>query len=180
MIPDRDLDNLYPPFAEQVARHQALAHAHGLNAHVFEGMRDVERQLELYSKGRVLKGGRWIIIHPELVVTRAFPGFGWHMYGVAVDWAFDGNPHKAGIQWNWEDADITKPGKQPLPWKALGMLGEGVGMEWYGNPAAPFHELPHFQNRYGFRVAHVYDIFQDGGLPSVWRAFDEVRRRLAA
>lgn len=167
---DNDLTHLYPPFAEQVQSFLYKVNAEGLDAHVFEGYRSMERQLELYAKGRVCKDGKWVIIHPELVVTKAFPGFGLHSYGVAIDMAFDGNHQKAGIQWTWDEK---------LPWARLGQLGELVGMEWAGRWTT-FRELPHFQNRFGLQVHQMYDIYQAEGLPGVWKEFDRNAWRAAA
>jgi len=175
---DNDLSHLYPPFAEQVQRFLYKVNSEGLGAHVFEGFRPMERELELYAKGRVCKDGKWIIIHPELVVTRAFPGFGLHAYGVAIDMAFDGNHQKQGAQWAWTDLDTFNPAR-PLPWSRLGQLGELVGMEW-GGRWTTYPELPTFQNGFGLRVHQMYDILQAEGLQGVWKAFDKFGRRAAA
>jgi peptidoglycan LD-endopeptidase CwlK len=176
---DNDLSHLYPPYAEQVQGFLYKVNAEGLPAHVFEGFRSMERQLELYAKGRVCKDGKWVIIHPELIVTKAFPGFGLHSYGVAIDMAFDGNHQRAGVQWTWDDGDARAQGKQPLPWTRLGQIGELFGMEWAGRWTT-FPELPHFQNRFGLQVHQMYDIYQADGLQGVWKAFDKRAWKAAA
>lgn len=174
---DNDLSHLYPPFAEQVQRFLYKVNAAGLGAHVFEGFRSPERELELYARGRVYKGGKWLVIHPELVVTRALPSLSLHAYGAAIDMAFDGNHQKQGVQWNWEDTDSINR-FHALPWSRLGQLGEQVGLEWAGRWAHP--ELPTFQNAFGLRVHQMYDLYQADGLPAVWKAFDKFGWRAAA
>ncbi|MBI4650217.1 M15 family metallopeptidase [Candidatus Desantisbacteria bacterium] len=100
------------------------------------------------------------------------PGFGWHAYGLAVDYVFDGNLQKIGLQWSWDDADLTKPGKQPLPWKRLGGLGASLGLEWAGY-WKHFPECPHFQSVYGLKITQVYNILINEGLPAVWKILDK-------
>jgi len=158
-----NIESLYPPFGEQVERFLEKIKERGLPAHVFETYRSFERQEKLYSQGREKSKGIWVITNKSKIVTKALPGKSWHAYGIAVDFAFDGNLHKRGVQWSWNDADVTKPGKQSLPWNELGELGVGCGLEWAGNWKR-FKEFPHFQNKYGLVRNRLYEILISDGL----------------
>jgi len=173
----RATDVLYPPFAQQIA--PFLEKAQVLNAFVFESLRTFEQQKEYFSRGRRYDTttGLWVIVDPKKIVTKAMPGYSWHAYGVAIDMVFDGNVQKQGIQWTWEDADLTVPGKQLLPWEILGNLGKQFGLEWAGDWTS-FPEQPHFQNSYGMQVRHAYDIYSNGGLEAVWAEFDRIRAQV--
>lgn len=166
------LESLYPPFAEQVDEFIRKIGVAELHAHIFESYRSFERQEELYAKGREKRDGLWVVVDRSKIVTKAKPGRSFHAYGIASDFVFDGNLHKQGVQWNWEDADVTKPGKQPLPWKELGELGETCGLEWAGRWER-FKEFPHFQNRYGFGINGLYKILMNDGLETVWKELDK-------
>jgi peptidoglycan LD-endopeptidase CwlK len=170
----RTTDVLYPPFAQQIA--PFLEKARVINAFLFESLRSFEQQQAYYSQGRRFDAqtNSWIIVDPKKIVTKAMPGYSWHAYGVAIDMVFDGNPQKQGIQWSWDDADLTTVGKQPLPWKTLGQLGKQFGLEWAGDWIS-FPEMPHFQNSYKLQIQHAHDIYLNGGLKAVWAEFDRVR-----
>lgn len=177
MSRDSSIDSLYPVFADQVRKFSEKLETEGINAYPFETLRTFERQLELYAKGRKrTPNGSWIVVDESAIVTKARPGFSWHTYGVAVDFVFDGNPHKAGIQWSWEDADVTKAGNQPLPWADLGRIGKDCGLEWAGDWVS-FKEYPHFQNTFGFKLHQVHDVFGQGGLKAVWKEFDKIAKK---
>lgn len=91
----RSLHCLYPPFAMKVRAVVIECQRNGVpTVSPFETWRSVERQNELYAKGRSIDGK---------IVTYAKGGFSFHQYGLAVDFAFkepDGT-------WHW-DGDVAK------------------------------------------------------------------------
>jgi peptidoglycan L-alanyl-D-glutamate endopeptidase CwlK len=166
------LESLYPPFREIIEKHLIKIQQENLNAYLFETYRSFDRQLELYSQGRKQNSnGQWNIVDKNKIITKALPGKSWHTYGLAVDYAFDGNTQKAGMQWTWDDADVTKPGNQPLPWNRLGKLGIDCGLEWAGN-WVNFKEFPHFQYLFGFSLNDLYPILVSNGIEAVWKKID--------
>jgi len=167
-----DIESLYPPFAEQIQDFNRKIEESELHAYLFESYRSFERQEELYGQGREKRDGVWVVVNSSKIVTKAKPGRSFHAYGIASDYVFDGNPQKQGIQWTWDDADATKPGKQPLPWMKLGELGESCGLQWAGRWET-FREFPHFQNDYGFKINDLYKILMNDGLDTVWKELDK-------
>jgi peptidoglycan LD-endopeptidase CwlK len=85
--------------------------------------RTLNEQATLYAQGRTTPGP---------IVTHARPGQSAHNYGLAIDVV----PVYLGkLIWD---------GNDPI-WQKVGNCGLEHGLEWYGMPAAPFRELPHFQ-----------------------------------
>lgn len=86
-VASRHSSTLWPPFAEAVSILAQWAEYRGLTAFVTEGYRSMERQAELYAKGRtpieirnqVKKRGA------NGAVTDAPPGYSAHNYGLAID-----------------------------------------------------------------------------------------------
>jgi len=87
-------------------------------------------QDQLYAQGRTL---------PGLIVTRARGGQSAHNFtidGKPAAKAFDIVPSINGKpQWS----------TSCLSWQQLGQIGTDLGLNWYGEPDAPFKEFPHFQ-----------------------------------
>jgi hypothetical protein len=157
---------LYPPFAEIISKMEVEANKIG--AFLFDGFRSFEEQIVLYSKGREfdVHTGKWIVTNPRLVVTKAVPGSSAHNYGIAVDWAFDSNLTKPGIQWSWDDH---------FPWDSLGRIGKSLGLEW-AKEWLTFSEQPHFQMLYGLKLSDLLPVLKVQGLPAVWALFDKTRK----
>jgi hypothetical protein len=162
----RSLDSLFPPFAENVAIYEKKVAP--FRFYIFETYRSFENQMENYKKGRELKNGEWIVVDPTKVVTKAKPGMSLHAYGLAFDSVPDGNSQKQGIQWDWNDYDVTQSGNQKIPWDLSGKAGKELGFEWAGD-WIEFKEMPHFQNRYGYKVSELYPVLINDGLESVWK-----------
>jgi len=86
-VASRHSSTLWPPFAEAVSILAQWVEYRGLTAFVTEGYRSLERQEELYAKGRtpleirnrVKKRGA------NGAVTDAPPGSSAHNYGLAID-----------------------------------------------------------------------------------------------
>ena len=95
---------------------------HGITIKVISGLRTYEEQNELFNQGRT-KPGR--------IVTKARAGFSNHNFGIAFDiGVFEGNKYLD---------DSPK-------YKAVGILGMDLGLEWGGNWKT-IVDQPHFQLR---------------------------------
>jgi peptidoglycan LD-endopeptidase CwlK len=95
---------------------------HGITIKVISGLRTYEEQNELFSQGRT-KSGR--------IVTNARAGFSNHNFGIAFDiGVFEGSKYLD---------DSPK-------YKAVGILGMDMGLEWGGNWKT-IVDQPHFQLR---------------------------------
>jgi peptidoglycan L-alanyl-D-glutamate endopeptidase CwlK len=95
---------------------------HGLTIKIISGLRTYDEQNELFAQGRT-KAGR--------IVTNARAGFSNHNFGIAFDiGVFEGNKYLD---------DSPK-------YKAVGILGMDLGLEWGGNWKT-IVDQPHFQLR---------------------------------
>ncbi len=156
---DRNKSSLFPLFARLLEDFEARLRDLGLPFHLFEGYRSWERQAELYAQGR----GR-----PGRIVTRARPGQSWHNYGFAADYVLDGITDKPGIQWSWDiKTDLNADGRGD--WLQMAELAVSMGLEsaWFWRT---FPEAPHVQLRYGFTLAKAQELYNYGGLSSVWNS----------
>lgn len=147
------LDSLHPALRARVERGLARARAEGLAVFLFEGLRSRERQNYLWQLGRSL---------PGKIVTRALPDGSWHEYGLAVDFAFDGNPETPKVDWTWNGN-----------WHRLGEIMMAEGLDWFGLPGSEFQEAPHFQLTGGLWIKEAQRLRKLGGLPKVWEAVDQ-------
>lgn len=162
--PDQEqkLALLYPPFADIVREFLIDAHSQNMAVGIFEGLRTVERQKQLYSQGRDAKGR---VVDRHKIVTNAPAGMSFHNYGLAVDLVFDANEVKPGWQWSWGAT---------YPWKKLARLGQLHGLESaYFWPH--FSEAPHYQATYGFKEKHLMALYHDAGgdLSVVWKSIGD-------
>mgnify|MGYP000997939771 FL=1 len=98
------------------------AREHGLTINIIGGLRSYAEQDALYAQGRTRPGD---------IVTRARGGYSNHNFGIAFDVGlFERNQYL---------------GESPL-YKAVGALGEELGLEWGGNWRT-LVDQPHFQLR---------------------------------
>jgi peptidoglycan LD-endopeptidase CwlK len=98
------------------------AAANGIEIRVISGLRSYEEQDALYAQGRTA---------PGKIVTNARGGFSNHNFGIAFDvGVFSGGKY------------LTE---SPM-YKAVGVLGQELGLEWGGNWTSLVDE-PHFQLR---------------------------------
>jgi len=94
----------------------------GITIKVISGLRTYEEQDALYAQGRT---------KPGKIVTNARAGYSNHNFGIAFDiGVFEGNKYL---------------GESPK-YKAVGMLGMDIGLEWGGSWKSIVDE-PHFQLR---------------------------------
>ena len=95
---------------------------HGITIKILSGLRTYDEQNELFAQGRT-KPGR--------IVTKARAGFSNHNFGIAFDiGVFEG----------------TKYLDESPKYKAIGILGMDLGLEWGGNWKT-IVDQPHFQLR---------------------------------
>ena len=163
----RSLDTLFPPFRDQAEKFAKLVEP--IDMYIFETYRSFERQMECYQQGREFQNGVWVVTDPKAVVTKAKPGMSFHAYGLAWDTVADGDDTKAGVQWSWGDTYKAKDGTiQKIQWKKMGSIAKSLGLEWAGD-WVQFTELPHVQNRYGFKISELYPILTTEGIEAVWK-----------
>jgi len=108
--------------------------AKGHPVFISSGYRSPLQQNKLYEKGRTKKGA---------IVTNARPGWSWHNWGRAVDFAFKGED-------SWAESH---------PWNILGLVGECLGLEWGGRWKS-FKDRPHFELPGIFGIATLAFSFQ--------------------
>jgi peptidoglycan L-alanyl-D-glutamate endopeptidase CwlK len=98
------------------------ASAAGITIKIISGLRTYQEQDALYAQGRTAPGD---------IVTNARGGYSNHNFGIAFDvGVFEGNKYLP---------DSPK-------YKAVGVLGEDLGLEWGGNWKT-IVDQPHFQLR---------------------------------
>ena len=126
----RLVSDLHPdlqPLAQAFVRQCADA---GVDVLIYCTWRSGAEQDALYAQGRSKPGPK---------VTNARAGQSAHNFtiqGKAAARAFDAVPMVGGKpQWD---------AKHPH-WQVMGRIGEGLGLNWYGNPKARFREFPHFE-----------------------------------
>jgi peptidoglycan L-alanyl-D-glutamate endopeptidase CwlK len=157
------LAKLYPKFRVRVQQTLQQCRAAGLAVYIFEGMRTVERQAELYAKGRDANG---VVVNKKLVVTNAKPGSSFHNYGLAADLVFDGDTAKPGIQWSWA--------KPTGDWMKMGKIAQAANLDWAGSWRS-FPEMPHVQMPTpGLGWRDFLKIYQAAGLSAVWFKIDSL------
>ena len=125
---ERSIATLLPqvrPFARSLVLKAAEA---GIRIKVICGTRTYAEQDALYAKGRNASG---VVVRPREVVTNAKGGQSNHNFGIAFDvGVFEGSRYL---------------GDSPK-YKAVGVLGEQLGLEWGGNWRT-IRDQPHFQCR---------------------------------
>jgi len=96
--------------------------------------RSGQEQNLLYAQGRTAPGN---------IVTNAKAGQSAHNFtieGRPASLAFDFVPMLNGKpDWNGTGADFVL-------WSRAAAVAKRAGLKWYGEPGAPFHELPHCEH----------------------------------
>lgn len=146
----------FRPLAEELL---AASLRTGYPLGIVQSRRTKNDQFKLFTQGRTLKRGTWVITDPALVVTyaedcadsahgcvcgRVHPEGEGCARAIDVCFLLDGRvvgprPGKGNDSW---DAD--------LPWLWLGELGESIGCEWGGR--FKFADLGHFQQPHWRRL----------------------------
>ena len=116
-----DLDLLWPPLLEKMLDLAAACQDGGKDYFAISGYRSVENQQRLYEQGRTTPGAR---------VTNARGGSSAHNFGLAVDFALDGNTKLAGLQPDW----ANNAGQYALLASEGAKLGLQVGVPGLADP----------------------------------------------
>jgi peptidoglycan LD-endopeptidase CwlK len=135
---NRDLNLLYPVFADAIGCGLRECAAAGYPVHIFEAWRAPQRQAYLHEQGRSREGR---------IVTKQMPWLSWHQYALAVDLAF-----KDSRGWTWEG-----------PWDKVIPIFKAHGLE----SLAPYEEA-HIQMTGGLGVEAAREVYQKYGLQQVW------------
>lgn len=107
----------------------------GLRLLIYQTVRTLDEQAALYAMGRTV---------PGVIRTNAKPGASLHNPDENGEaWAFDAVPTVGGKPL-WNDAAALR---------AMGELGESLGLEWAGRWRGPLRESVHFQIRKGAKNA---------------------------
>lgn len=122
MINSRSPADLAPEVQSLLVKLVGRCAVAGLKILITSTYRDDAMQNELYAQGRT---------KPGKIVTNAKAGQSAHNDRCAFDFCIIGPDGKP--DWN----DTTK-------YKAVGAIGESIGLEWGGNFKS-FPDLPHFQ-----------------------------------
>jgi LAS superfamily LD-carboxypeptidase LdcB len=115
----------------------------GVRLQVVQGLRTFAEQDALYAQGRN---------HPGRIVTNARGGQSLHNYGLAVDLA-----PVVGDEVIWDDSKF----------KTYGNWASQAGLDWGGN-WKKFKDMPHVQDTDHMDLAHVQNLYREGGLAKVW------------
>jgi peptidoglycan L-alanyl-D-glutamate endopeptidase CwlK len=161
---EQKLTELYPPFAAIVRQLITKAHEQGMEVRIFEGLRTMGRQKELYAEGRDETGN---VVDRSKVVTDAPPGHSAHQYGAAVDLVFSSAASGQPWQWSWAPSH---------PWKQLAELSKSLGLD-AGYLWVKFPDIPHSEFLYGFLCENLLPIYNQGGMAAVWKKFDESQKK---
>lgn len=165
----RIVKGLYPgiqPIAFRIL--QDVKKVSGKSLNVVQGIRSMSTQLSLYSQGRKLVDGRWIIVDPGKIVTNARPGMSYHCYGLAFD-----------VAWAGQDPYLQKLTKeeQTAFWADYGKMVNANGMHWGGDfkLSNGAHDLPHAELAYGLTIVDCLELYERGGIQTVWKHIDQTR-----
>ena len=131
----RKIEDLHPTLQPICREFLRRCEARGLHVFLVCTYRSNAEQERLFAQGRTAPGH---------VVTRARAGQSAHnattANGTPAAKAFD-----IGVLLNGKyDAE----GKSD-DWHIAGTVGMELGLNWYGQPGAPFKEMPHFQLKEG-------------------------------
>ena len=152
-----DLNVMYPHFVDMCQKLQAACLARGVAYYATSGMRTVEEQEALYAQGRT---------KPGQIVTKARGGQSYHNFGIAMDFTFDKDQTRAGLQPDWS----------PESYVVLGEEAVKLGLEWGG--VWKFKDLPHVQiplNKVGLTLADLQKLYATGGYKAVFSRLDQFR-----
>jgi hypothetical protein len=109
-----------------------------------ETVRSFQKQADFFAQGRTTDGQ---------IITRAKEGLSYHHYGCAIDNCFRGH--------------------DPYPWALYNKVAKSLGFI----TGYEFHILksdkPHIQMTFGMTPAQMLEVYEKGGIISVWSKFDE-------
>lgn len=127
---EKRVSQLHPVVAAKTRELIRLCHREGINIVITQGLRTLEEQAELYAQGRT---------KPGKIVTNAKPGYSFHCYGVAVDYALladDGY----NVLWTVNDK-----------WRRVAAIAKSLGFAWGGDWKG-FVDYPHLEMTFGLSI----------------------------
>lgn len=154
------LTGLHPILQAKLTTLQAVVGETATWSLVFtSGLRTLAAQEALYRKGRD-KAGR--IVSAREVVTMAAPGYSWHNFGLAADFALvKPEPGTPGtLQWS-DVSDMDADGLND--WEEVGHEAEKLGLEW-GGRWKKFRDFPHVQMTTGLSLEEARHLMSVGTL----------------
>jgi peptidoglycan LD-endopeptidase CwlK len=132
VINSRSLDDLHPKVKDLAVQLIAKCKSAGIDLLVTSTYRDNEQQTVLYQKGRSTPGA---------IVTNAKAGESYHNYKLALDFV----PLEDG-KCAWNDSSA---------FQRVGVIAEGLGMEWAGRWTGAMRELAHVQYTGGLKISDL-------------------------
>lgn len=147
---------LYPPFADKIQTLVANCRARGADYWAISGERTWEEQAEIYAQGRS---------KPGKIVTNAKPGSSAHNFAIAVDFCFDKDTKREGLQPDWSTE------KYEILAEEAKKLGLDSGFWW-----KKFTDAPHVQlniSSVGLTLANLREAYHSGGKKAVFRLLDK-------
>lgn len=122
-----------------------------LDWRIYNGLRNFDEQTKLFAIGRT----EFPAGVDTKTVTAAPPGYSYHNYGLACDWAF----FKEG-QNPWDAA----------PWSDLSNAVSTVGgLTWGGNFIGTKIDRPHVQLLIKNSIEQMLQAYKIGGLENAWK-----------
>lgn len=162
-----DLTKIYPPLVERSRKLVAACRERGADYWAISGLRSWEEQGELYALGRTKPN---VDATPEKpmggIVTKARPGYSYHNYGLALDFARDKDEQRAGLQPTWDAAKYGVLAEQARK------LRLEAGFFWRRFPDAPHVQIPTWGTP-GLNLAKLRALHEEGGIPRVWAWLDK-------
>lgn len=146
---------LYPRFAELIEQLVANCRARGADYWAICGERTWEEQAALYAQGRTKPGN---------IVTNAKPGSSSHNYAIAVDFCFDKDKTREGLQPDWSLE------KYKILAEEAKKLGLDSGFYW------KFTDAPHVQLNLasvGLRISDLRNAYNAGGKKAVFHLLNK-------
>lgn len=120
----------------------------GVYIRITQGLRTMAEQEALYAQGRT---------KPGAVVTNAKPGYSFHNFGVAIDFALL-LPDGKSVSW---DMSIDGDRDKTADWHEVVAEAKALGFEWGGDWRS-FKDYPHLEMTFGLTTAQ----YRAGAKPS--------------
>lgn len=111
----------------------------GINIVIVQGLRTMKEQAALYAQGRTTSG---------YIVTNAKPGYSYHNYGLALDYALLGNDGYS-VFWTVNDQ-----------WRRVAEIGKLLGFVWGGDwtyEKEGIVDYPHLEMTFGLAIGDLMD-----------------------
>ncbi|MGI8314813.1 M15 family metallopeptidase [Halobacillus mangrovi] len=131
---------LHPKVEEYKNELIATSKSKGIDIFITEGHRSVERQNNLYERGRSTDGR---------IVTYAKGGESFHNYGLAIDFAL--KLDNGDVVWDMR-RDDNKNGESD--WMEVVAIAKDMGFEW-GGDFSNFKDYPHLQMDFGLSIREL-------------------------